>query len=58
MQRDGGEMMNFGEMKRIEALEKRIADAEEEIRRLRSLDEEAIVQKITLRILQAIQEQL
>lgn len=50
--------MNFGEMKRIEALEKRIADAEEEIRRLRSLDEEAIVQKITLRILQAIQEQL
>lgn len=49
--------MGFGKTRRIDVLEKRIADAEEEIRRLRSLDEEAIVQKITLRILQAIQEQ-
>ena len=49
--------MIFEKTRRIEALEKRVADAEEEIRRLRSFDEEAIVQKITLRILQAIQEQ-
>lgn len=49
--------MVFEKTRRIEALEKRVADAEEEIRRLRSLDEEAIVQKISLRILQAIQEQ-
>ena len=50
--------MVFEKTRRIEVLEKRVAAAEEEIRHLRSLDEEAIVQKITLRILQAIQEQL
>lgn len=52
----GGERMSDA-LERIDALEKRIAAAEDELRRLRSLDEEAIVQKITLRILQAIQEQ-